>query len=101
MGSDRTRDLGPTIATVAELFSKSPEQEGQDRAAAELRRQQRRADTLAAEMLAARDCPADLVEWGRLHGIPTFAAVTWQAGFRAGMRAAMEEVERRNREAPR
>lgn len=49
---------------------------------------QRHADALAAKILAARECPADLIEWGRVHNIPTFAEVTWQAGFLAGMRAA-------------
>jgi hypothetical protein len=47
-----------------------------------------RAEACAAKFLAAHKCPADLIEWGRLHGIPTFAEVTWQAGFLAGMRIA-------------
>lgn len=87
------------MKSVAQFFSGSPEEQGRDAALRELAAAQRRADAMAAEMLAARECPADLVEWGRIHGIPTFAAITWQAGFRAGMRAAMEELDRRNREA--
>lgn len=43
----------------------------------------------AAKLLAAQNCPADLIEWGMRHNIPTFAETTWQAGFLAGMRAAM------------
>jgi len=54
-----------------------------------LKKAQRQADALAARLLAARECPEDLKEWGRAHGIPTFAEYTWQAGFVAGMRAAM------------
>ena len=46
------------------------------------------ANAKAAKLLAARECPSDLIEWGRAHGIPTFAEVTWQNGFLAGMRAA-------------
>jgi hypothetical protein len=52
---------------------------------------QHHANALAAKILAARECPEDLIEWGRIHGIPTFAQVTWQAGFLAGMRAAALE----------
>lgn len=44
------------------------------------------AESLSAKLLAERECPDDLVEWGRRHGIPEFARVTWQAGFLAGMR---------------
>lgn len=49
----------------------------------------RRAQEKAARLLAERECPPDLIEWGRLHLIPTFAEFTWQAGFLAGMRVAM------------
>jgi hypothetical protein len=46
------------------------------------------ANAKAAKLLAAQECPTYLIEWGRQHGIPTFAEVTWQAGFLAGMRAS-------------
>lgn len=52
-----------------------------------------RANARAAKLLAAQHCPSDLVEWGRAHGIPTFAEYTWQAGFEAGMRCAMLKEE--------
>ena len=65
------------------------EAEGEAEARVSLTAAQHRANARAAQLLAARECPADLVEWGRIHGIPTFAEVTWQAGFLAGMRAAM------------
>ncbi len=45
-----------------------------------------RAAAFAARVLSAQECPNDLKEWGRAHGIPTFAEYTWQAGFIAGMR---------------
>lgn len=45
------------------------------------------ADASATRRLADLECPADLIEWGRSHGIPTFAEVTWCAGFIAGWRA--------------
>lgn len=35
-------------------------------------------------------CPSDLVEWGRRHGIPTFAAFTWAAGFAAGQKRSQK-----------
>lgn len=49
---------------------------------------EQRANALAARLLAAQSCPVDLIEWGNLHRIPTFAEFTWQAGFLAGLRAA-------------
>lgn len=61
---------------------------GQAEAAQILTSAQHHANALAAKILAARECPEDLIEWGRIHGIPTFAQVTWQAGFLAGMRAS-------------
>ncbi len=54
-----------------------------------LKKVQTQADALAARLLAARECPQDLKEWGRAHGIPTFAEYTWEAGFLTGMRTAM------------
>jgi hypothetical protein len=48
----------------------------------------RRAEAIGARLLAAKECPEDLKEWGRAHGIPSFAEMTWQAGFLAGMAAA-------------
>lgn len=61
---------------------------GEAEAAQLLTSAQHRANALAAKILAAHECPDDLIEWGRIHGIPTFAQVTWQAGFLAGMRAS-------------
>ena len=54
--------------------------------AAELRTQAANAE--AMRFLAEMMCPADLLDWGRRHGIPAFAEVTWNAGFMAGWRAA-------------
>jgi hypothetical protein len=64
----------------------TPEEHGQADAERELRDAQRRAAARVAELMAARECPADLEAWGRRHGIPEFARFTWQAGFLAGMR---------------
>lgn len=81
--------MGAEPFDMRRLFGDAPDQQGEDAARKDLRDAQRRADAYAAEMLAARECPPDLREWGRIHGIPTFAEFTWEAGFRAGMRAAM------------
>lgn len=62
--------------------------EGEGRANKLLSEARIRSEALALKLLAARECPADIVEWGQRHNIPTFAEYTWQAGFRAGMRAA-------------
>ena len=61
---------------------------GADDAKLELDIAQRRAEQKAATLLAASQCPPDLIEWGRMHNIPEFAAFTWMAGFAAGMRVA-------------
>jgi len=44
-------------------------------------------------LLAERECPNDLIEWGRAHGIANFAEATWMAGFAAGMRVAALDKE--------
>ncbi len=74
------------IARALAEQSKTPEELGQAEAERELRDAQRRSQARLAELVAARECPPDLVEWGRLHCIPEFARFTWQAGFLAGMR---------------
>jgi len=53
--------------------------------AAEARERATRTDWLG---LAAEQCPSDIIEWGRNHGIPTFAQLTWCAGYSAGAKAA-------------
>lgn len=62
--------------------------EGEGHAIRLLREARIRAEAKAMKLLAARECPEDLKEWGRAHRIPEFAEFTWQAGFIAGMRAA-------------
>ncbi len=64
------------------------EERGEVEAEIALKAAQRQADAFAARILAANECPADLKEWGRAHGIPEFAEYTWQAGFLAGLRIA-------------
>lgn len=69
----------------ADLF-----QQGRDSAAdhdAE-RRLTLRAQATALKALAECECPEDVRLWGERHGIPTFAAMTWRAGFIEGFRLA-------------
>ena len=79
---------GSPETTAAAIFDRI---EGKAEGEAVLSAASRRAHAKAAVLLAARECPDDLIQWGRIHGIPTFAEATWQAGFLAGMRAAMME----------
>ena len=48
-----------------------------------------------AQAVAA--CPSDLKEWGQEHGIPSFAEVTWIAGYLAALaeadRAGWQPIE--------
>lgn len=46
------------------------------------------ADAYALAYIAACECPDDLKQFGKNHGIPTFAEMSWQAGFIAGWRMA-------------
>lgn len=42
----------------------------------------------AAAYLAETQCPPDVIEWGKAHGLPTWAEVTWQAGFLQGWKTS-------------
>ena len=65
--------------------------EGQQDGERVLREARHRAEARAMVLLAAYECPEDIVTWGHQHNIPEFAKFTWQAGFMAGMRAAEAE----------
>lgn len=70
--------------------------EGEAAAASRLGLARASARAEAAQILAARECPADLIEWGERHNIPTFARLTWMAGFLAGMTVrALDRIEGR------
>lgn len=55
----------------------------------------RAAEACALRELADMRCPEDLRDWGRRHGIPTFAEMTWQAGFAAGYAAGLAHLQNR------
>lgn len=65
------------------------ERRGRENAERKLALERAEADAYATRILAEMHCPADLVEFGKNHGIPVFAEVTWQAGFMAGWRMAI------------
>jgi hypothetical protein len=69
------------------------EAKGTSDAVAKISQAKKRADAFAARLLAERECPNDLIEWGRAHGIANFAEATWMAGFAAGMRVAALDKE--------
>lgn len=82
----------PTEALHRDWFGETfAKQAGESAAINDITHAERIANAKAARLLAERECPPDLIEWGRAHGIPTFAEVTWQAGFLVGMRVAMLE----------
>lgn len=77
------------------------ESAGKSEALKEIDRARRVAEAKAARLLAERECPPDLLEWGRIHGIANFAEVTWMAGFLAGMRvAALDAASDEHRRSP-
>lgn len=80
--------MGRDHLRIESILGKSPEQRAKDAAEKELRDARRLSEAYAAELLAARECPPNLIEWGRIHGIENFAKFTWQAGFLAGMQIA-------------
>ena len=76
--------------TVSQMLDNAfQQQEAESIAVRQLRQAKERAGLVALRLLAAQECPEDLKRWGQMHNIPTFAEYTWQAGFQAGMRAAM------------
>lgn len=52
----------------------------------------RTAEACAMRELADMRCPQYLKEWGRRHGIPTFAEFAWMAGFAAGYAAGLARL---------
>jgi hypothetical protein len=80
MGNDREK--------VKALFAISDGENDADRT---ISAAQARANARAARILAAKECPETILNWGKIHGIPNFAEVTWQDGFLAGLRAAYLE----------
>lgn len=75
--------------TMAEVMAaEMRERESISSAEREIEIARRGAEAHAARLLAAQECPADLIEWGRAHGIASFAEFTWMAGFMAGLIAA-------------
>lgn len=85
----------PADGFMRRLFEPSDDDKGTSAALQEISRASHVAEAKAARLLAERECPPDLIEWGRAHGIPAFAEMTWVAGFLAGMRvAAMDELAR-------
>ena len=94
MGSNSGLHI-PADAFMRRLLGESDAEQGASEALKEIGRARRIAEAKAARLLAERECPPDLTEWGRVHGIPNFAEMTWMAGFLAGMRvAAMDEPDR-------
>ena len=87
------RECDSMLAKGASLFLVDPFQSAEERgrrdAAMTVESERREGDAYAAAYLAELNCPADLVEFGRNHNIPTFAEMTWQAGFVAGWRMAV------------
>lgn len=67
---------------------RNAEEDGAAKAAHRIHIERIAADAEATRYLAEMNCPEDLIEWGRAHGIPTFAEQTWLAGFVQGWRMA-------------
>lgn len=93
-------DVVQAKTSVFDLWQSEEElRAAEERAAKIVGNRQRAADAIATAELAALSCPPDLIEWGRIHGIPTFAELTWQAGFAAGWRAFLAATGRTELEA--
>lgn len=88
MGERNSSQDWPVGSPAWQMLDDLDEQAGTSAAIGDIRRATRVAEAKAARLLAERECPADLIEWGRVHGIPAFAEHTWVAGFLAGMRIA-------------
>lgn len=60
---------------------------------------QQAAEAHALRELAEMHCPQDLIDWGKRHGIPMFAEMTWEAGFAQGWKMGLARAARKEREA--
>jgi len=79
----------------------TPEVQGEMDAKREIADAETRANAKAARLLAERECPETIKEWGRAHGFPAFAEMTWMDGFAAGLRVAeLARTSRLEREDP-
>jgi hypothetical protein len=74
------------------MVPETPEEEGEREASDSLGLATRRAHARAAEILASREIPADLLQLGKNHGIETIIRAVWKDGFQTGMRMAMMPV---------
>ena len=68
--------------------------EGSNEAEKAIRIAKAHADAMALRVIAEMECPDDLKRWGVQNKIPTFAEVTWQAGFVQGWRMALVMLDR-------
>lgn len=75
-------------AALEKLFGSTPEDQGVSDAVKKITIAKRRAEASAMRLLAERECPETVREFGRAHGIEAFAEMTWINGFEAGMRVA-------------
>lgn len=71
----------------------TPEVQGEMEARRDIENARLRSQAKAARILAERECPEDIKEWGRAHGIANFAEATWINGFLIGLRFAEIEKE--------
>lgn len=74
------------------LFSKPETQaafDGSAEAEKAIRIAKAHADAMALRYIAECECPDDLKQWAINNKIPTFAEVTWQAGFVQGWRMSL------------
>lgn len=88
-----TKSGWPRSSEPYKFLERIDQDKGTSEALQDISRAERVATAKAARLLAERECPPDLIEWGRIHKIPTFAKVTWQAGFLAGMRVAALDAD--------
>ena len=96
MGDSRDWDiLGPvTIDPDGMKAMRRAEDYGAAKASRQIHIERIAADAEATRYLAEMECPEDLIEWGKNHNIPTFAEVTWMAGFMRGWRMAVARSEK-------
>ena len=73
------------------LFQKDEVAEREAELAAKRLREQRLAEQTIAHEQAWRECPEDVKDFGRRHGIPNFAEVVWLNGYMAGYKQAQRD----------
>ena len=94
MGEHNHSPSWPPMRMQPDIDRDTRERAEQEAVMASLLRR-RTAEAEAMRQVADMNCPEDVKEYGRRHGLPTWAEFTWSAGFAAGYAAGLARLKER------